>query len=342
MLRRLVKYIVLSLLIAFQGSAFALELQQEPEVVRYLQALETRYHFDGDYLRDLFSQVTFNPKILEKMEPPPAKPSKVVQADSSGSYYPSWYYYRKMFTNPERIQAGVVFWKKYHTALRKAEKEYGVPAEVIAGIIGVETSYGTDKGNYSAINTLTTLAFKYPRRASYFRDELTAYLILCREQGWDPLMVKGSWAGALGLPQFMPSSYREYAVSAHKNGSRDLFYDYENVIASVGNYLNKKGWKAHQPVAISAKTTTEGAKHLANKAKLQYTVKELKKQGLLAEGHVNKKLSAGVLMLKNIHSIDPWITFENFAVIKRYNSNNHYAMAVYELGNIIKQKARKS
>ena len=301
---------------------FALDLAKEPEIQAYINELVEKDNFDAGYLKQLFSKAEINQEVLKQMTTAATAPMP-------------WTDFRKIFITPKRVAQGKEFWKKNRMALASAQSQYGVPAEVIAGIIGVETGYGINKGKFSTMDALTTLGFKYPSRAKYFKSELTSFLILCREQHWDPLTIKGSYAGALGLPQFMPSSYRSYAVDYHRDGIKDLFFDEENVIASIGNYLQQKGWKVGQPVAIAAKKTSEKADKLVG-SKPHYTLKQLAKNGIEPVAKTRGQPPVGVLNLQGNSGEEFWITFTNFAVIKRYNSSNYYALVVYELGNLVK------
>lgn len=322
--------LIISLLLFFTTAAsFALDLRHEPQVRAYIAAVSKKYDFDENQLTAWFRQVQFVPEVIAKMTVPP------------GRVIP-WYAYRNLFITDERISEGVAFWRKNAKALAAAEREYGVPASVIVGIIGVETSYGGNKGHFSAFDTLSTLAFRYPPRSKFFLNELTQFLLLTREQGWNPFSIKGSYAGALGLAQFMPSSYRTYAVSADSNGFSDLFHNNRDAIFSIANYMQKKGWRAGEPVALPAKVVNQNFRSLSDPdGRLRFSVGELANYGLVPEKHVSSQARAGVLFLEGDDAWEHWITFANFQVIKRYNASNRYALVVYELGSIIKQKAKK-
>lgn len=303
---------------------FALDLNKEPQLQSYIDYLSNNYQFEPGYLQKVFGQANFNQTVIDKME--------------QSTHPMPWYQYRAIFIKPERIQAGADFWRKNKVALATAQSQYGVPAEMIIGIIGVETAYGENKGSISTLDALTTLAFHYPRRAAFFKNELTEYLLLCREQHWDPTTIKGSYAGALGLPQFMPSSYRLYAVDYHRDGVKDLFNGNEDVVVSIANYFQKKGWKPNQPVVVAAEKTSSKADGLAAKkqGKTLYNLKTLAKNGLVPVTKVSNKFPAGVLFLTDKDGIEHWITFTNFSVIKKYNGSNYYALSAYELGNLVK------
>ncbi len=304
--------------------ANALDLNKNPDVRKYIAALSKQYHFDQAQLTAWFNQVEFDPTIIASMnKPTEAKP---------------WYVYRDIFVTPVHIQKGADYWRQHEKVLTDAENRYGVPAEIIVAIIGVESGYGTDagKGTIPVMNSLATLAFNYPRRGSYFKGELTQFLLLSREQHWDPLSIKGSYAGAMGLPQFMPSSYRQYAVDADGVGKKDLLSNDDDAIASIANYLQKFGWQRNSPVAVQAKVTNNKADQLKNQnGQLHFTLQQLNSYGLVPTANLPNSLRAGVLYLDDKDSQEHWLTFNNFSVIKKYNNNNKYAMAVYLLGEAI-------
>lgn len=320
--------VILCGLVVHMSVALALNVNKDPQVQEYIHYLNSQYGFNTAYLEQLFNKVTYNPTVLQRME-------------QAGQPMP-WFQYRAIFIKPERVQQGAEFWRENRVALARAQSQYGVPAAIIAGILGEETSYGSYKGSFSTLDALSTLAFRYPRRAGYFRNELTHFLLLCREQQWNPLTIKGSYAGALGLPQFMPSSYRTYAVDYHNDGVKDLFNNNEDVIVSIANYLQKKGWKANQPIASPARVTNSKVYMLADQqGKPKYTVKQLRHYGMEPVQRVSAATPAGVLFLKDKDSDEAWLTFNNFSVIKRYNTSNYYAMVAYQLGNLVQAAATK-
>jgi len=199
-----------------------------PDIKPFIDEMVEKHHFNQAELTQLFAQVQHKPQIIAAITTPATKKP--------------WFEYRAAFMNPHRIEGGLRFWHRYHSTLRRAEKVYGVPAEIIVAVIGVETLYSKQMGNFRVLDALTTLAFDYPRRADFFRRELEAYLLLSREQEWNPLSIKGSYAGAMGIPQFMPSSYREYAVDFNRNDKIALHSEPQDAIGSVGHYLKHYGW----------------------------------------------------------------------------------------------------
>lgn len=283
-----------------------------------------------------------NMKQLLKISPDP----KVIQAISKPFEEVSWSQYREKFVNDERAKAGVVFWKNNAAALKKAEEQFGVPAEIIVAIIGVETYYGRNTGNFLVIQSLATLAFDYPPRAQFFKSELEQYLILLNEEKLDGRTLKGSYAGAIGLPQFMPSSWRRYAVDFSGKGYRNLVNDVSDAIGSVGNYLNKHGWEKNEPVALLAQVYGSEYQRLANtnmKDPLprltladfsRFNIQPKDKKGLQS----NKNAKAAFIMF-NDKTSNPeyWLTMQNFYVITRYNHSVNYAMAVYQLAQRIRE-----
>lgn len=306
------------------SNANAIDLRFHPNIRAYILKTSKQYNFSRAQLTLWFNQARFN-------KAPVSKVSKPAEANA-------WYSYRDYFVTQEHINKGVRFWQENAKTLAAAERRYGVPASVVVAIIGVETDYGKNKGKYSVMNTLTTLAFHQHRRSAFFQSELTQYLLLCREQGWDPSAIKGSYAGAIGFPQFMPSSYRRFAVDYNQDGKIDLLHNNADAIASVSNYLNHFGWKTHQPVAVRARIT--------NAAKYQrFAQKEFNKKlplqklthhGISASQKLSPRLDASVVNLKDRDGIQYWLTFNNFNVIKRYNSSTNYAMAVDMLSNKIR------
>ncbi len=322
----LIKLMIL-MLVFISSISQALNLRNEPQVRSYIKTVSDKYGFNEAQLTEWFKEVQYDPEVVAKMMQPP------------GHVIP-WYDYRDLFITKERIREGVAYFRKNAHALAAAERKYGVPATVIVGIIGVETSYGGNKGNFSAFDTLATLAFRYPARSKFFTNELTQFLLLSREQKWDPFSIKGSYAGALGLPQFMPSSYRTYAVAEGESEFSDLFFNNRDAIASVANYLQKKGWREGEPVALRAKIVNANFRTLSNQdGRLRFTVRELANYGLAPVEKVPSDMRAGVLFLEDPDAFEHWITFANFQVIKRYNASNRYALVVYELGSMVKKEA---
>lgn len=291
-----------------------------PEVKTFIDTMVKKNHFNKKELTTLFSQVQVRPQVMGHIN----KPLEVKP----------WYTYQMLFVSEWRIEHGVKFWNKYADVLRRAEETYGVPAAIIVATIGVETKYGQRTGEYRVIDSLSNIGFSQSSRAGYFRKELEQFLLLCREQHLNPLKVMGSYAGAIGQPQFMPSSYRYYAVNFSKSGKIDLMNNQEDVIGSIANYYSKSGWKLHAPVAEQALAIGDRYDYLMRKNLLdkQLTIGELSRYGVVPKQRVvDDNLKVKVIELESRYKKEYWLTFSNFGVIKRYNPSDLYAMAVYQL-----------
>ncbi len=260
----------------------------------------------------------------------------------------TWGKYRKIFMTDSRISKGVKFWNENADLLNRAEKEFGVPAEFLVAIIGVETYYGKRAGNYLVLDALTTLGFDYPienttrerrdARETFFRKELKEFLLMTREEKVDPRVLKGSYAGAMGMPQFIPSSFRHYAVDFDGNGVRDFWNGSADSIGSVANYFKKHGWKKGQPVASRASVEALSRKLGSKKMKPHTTVAEYKKEGVKPIDHFSDSTPATLLKLTGTQGDEYWMTLNNFYVITRYNHSPLYAMAVYQLSQAVSVK----
>lgn len=294
---------------------------QRPDVQQFIEYMVVKHQFNESKLDNLFSQVYTNQQVLNLMSKPAEKKP--------------WYIYRKIFITDRRVAEGVQFWRQNARALRNAERIYGVPASIIVAIIGIETNYGDNRGNIRTLDALSTLAFDYPSRAQFFRGELEQFLLLTRELSRDPTTLYGSYAGAMGYPQFMPSSYRKYAIDFNKSKRHaDLLNDPMDAIASVANYLKQKGWRAHQPIAERAKVVGGAYERLERKS---YTIKQLANYGVYPTVKHPANTRAGFLMLDGADAPEYWLVFRNFYVIKAYNSSSLYAMSVYQLSKLLEK-----
>lgn len=296
---------------------------QSPDIQNYIDFLVTKHDFDRQKMENLFCTVTMSEEVYTKtLTPLEAKP---------------WYIYKEKFLTADRIQKGVAYWNKHEALLAETEKKYNVPASVIVAIIGVETKYGENKGTYPVFNTLVSLSFNHGRREAFFRSELTEYLLLTRENNLMPLQLKGSYAGAVGLPQFMPSSYRHYAVDFHNKGFSDLFENDGDAIASVGNYLHKMGWQYGTPVAIAASVQGNCEPLIAHK-KYKPTLSEsdLATYGISPMENLQSN-KACLIRLEVENGNEYWLGLQNFYAISRYNNSELYVMAV----NLLAQKLRE-
>ncbi|MEM1403666.1 MAG: lytic murein transglycosylase B [Pseudomonadota bacterium] len=247
-----------------------------------------------------------------------------------------WFEYRNIFLTDRRETEGVEFFQEHRDTLSRAQAETGVPAEVIVAIIGVETYYGRIAGSYDVIDALSTLAFDYPRRSPFFTSELKNFLLLTREQGLDPLALKGSYAGAMGYGQFMPSSYRSYAVDFDEDGVADIWRNPVDAIGSVANYLARHGWKASEPVvsaaAISGETPDDA---FDGGLKPKLTVGELVQLGVTPEQEIDLQAPATLMRFELADGYEYWMGLHNLYVITRYNHSAMYAMSVYQLSRRI-------
>lgn len=322
------KKIYCLLLLIMQASCFGnslakdIVLWQEPAVKHYINEVATNYQFNANQLTELFKKTHYNPQVIELMNKPfEAKP---------------WSTYAEHFITNKRIMKGKEFWQRNARALAQVSAEYGVPSEIIVAIIGMESNYGEHRGKYRVIDALSTLAFHYPKRAKFFRQELTNFLLLTRKEQLDPLNVYGSYAGAIGEGQFMPSSYRNYAIDFQHDGKADLATNTEDVIASVANYLKRNGWQAGQLIATRAVIHGDKYKSLLHNSKVKLTLKQLASQGITPATPIeDAKLHAIFLPLKSEGHNEYWLGFNNFSVIMRYNTSPLYAMSVHLLAQKI-------
>jgi len=250
-----------------------------------------------------------------------------------------WFEYRPIFLTERRIQEGTDFWLAHRRELDQASVRSGVAPEYIAAIVGVETYYGRMTGSYRVLDALSTLAFDYPARAPFFRDELEQFILLSRDLGLDPLTVKGSYAGAMGAPQFMPSNYRRYAVDANADGHVDLWNNWSDVCASVGNYLKEHGWNAGEPVLSEAAVDSEKSADLdGHKLALDDTVESLQTKGVTFDSALPADAKVLLIAADESDGVHWRVGYNNFYVITRYNHSALYAMAVYELATAVKQR----
>lgn len=322
-------YVFLTIiLLALSSLSFADKaLTQRPDVQRFINTMVAKHGFKKQALVAVFNDATLQPQIIDSMNAPFEKKD--------------WDTYRQLFLTEQRLQAGLDFWQANRKALAEAEKRYHVPASIIVSILGVETLYGKHQGNYRVIDALSTLAFNYPKRSDFFTKELEEYLLLCRENQINPTQYLGSYAGAIGKPQFMPSSYRYYAADLKPNTRIDLVNDDEAVIASVANYFHKHGWQLNQGVAQPAKIAAPGAlKHINTQYKTaNYSPIKLAQSGVRPlTASINQPTKAGVIELTTPNGPEYWLAYPNFYVITRYNSSPQYALVVYLFAQHLQQQ----
>ncbi|GAA6137181.1 hypothetical protein NBRC116583_09280 [Arenicella sp. 4NH20-0111] len=277
----------LVLLIGFSvASVHAIELSDHPKVQEVADRLVADGHYTSSELEELFRHATVQKNVLDAMTNP-------------AEYKFTWGKYRKLFLKSDRIQRGVEFWKANKETLTRAEKDYGVPASVIVAIIGVESKFGKFKGKYKVLDSLVTLVTGFPRRSKFFASELEHFLILCKENGLDAKQILGSYAGAVGYPQFISSSYRNYAIDFNDDGSTDLINQVDDAIGSIANYFIENGWKPGEPVTSVPVTavTNEVASLVSRKRKVQYTAADLRSKGAIIDTDIPEAEKMGVLML---------------------------------------------
>lgn len=309
-----------------------------PNVDNFVTHMATTYNFDYNDLSNLLSQAQYQAKVIAAIQKPAEKLP--------------WHKYEKIFISEKRIHEGVEFWQHHKSLLQRASKEYGVPEEIIVSLIGVETFYGKNKGNFPVLDTLATLAFHYEPRAKFFKAELEQFLLYAREENADPRSFYGSYAGAMGYPQFISSSIRNYAVDFMKTGRRDLHNNPGDAIGSVANYLNKHGWQEKQPITaiVNIKHNPSNSQHqdkiasIVDQLKPSLTINQLHDLGISTNIKNNKNDNFLASLLKfelentnaQKNNIQYRLGFNNFYVITRYNISQNYALAVYLLSEKIR------
>ena len=299
--------------------------QLAPEIETFIQEMVQKHQFSDVSLRRLFA----------KVEPVPA----VISAISAPMTALPWHEFRRRYVDNARINGGVVFWREHAATLARARREFGVPEEIIVATIGVETTYGRHTGRSGVLEALTMLAFHYPPRAQLFRSELVQYLLLAREARIDATSMKGSYAGAIGIPQFLPSSYRRYAVDFDGDGKRDLVKSTADAIGSVANYYRSHGWRAGEMIAVPAEVDPEGATALLELGvKPQLKVGELKRRGVSPTAPVEEGPEAALITAESENGPSYWLGLNNFYVITRYNRSINYALVVDELARELRAR----
>ncbi len=321
---RLLVFITSILFLSMAAYAADTPFIDRPEVKAFIHEMVKKNHFNENELTILFKHVKVRSSVMKSVRAPLEQRP--------------WHTYQRLFVTEWRIRKGVEFWDKHHEALTQAEKKYGVPASIIVATIGVESKYGLHTGEYPVIDALTNIGFSGSPRAAFFKYELEQFLLLTREQHLDPLKVMGSYAGAIGQPQFMPSSYRRYAVSYSGNSQIDLSHNERDIIFSIANYYNSKGWKTNESVVIPASIVNNKFDIYLNKNNDVKDVKIVPKSTFSHyENNYKKEMHKPykVIELKSYWGNEYWYGFHNFDVIKRYNSSDLYAMAVFQLSRYI-------
>lgn len=321
------------LLAGLTGLAFAANntpsFADQAAVVDFARELEQRQGFNADELLAQFAQVSPNSKVLQLIKPPSSPQQR------------SWERYRPRFLNDRRIDGGVRFWQENQAKLARARALYGVPEEIIVAIIGVETEYGRNTGGFRVLEALATLAFNYPPRAEFFRTELEQFLLLARENNLDPLAVKGSFAGAIGIPQFMPGSQRRYAVDFDGDQRVDLGNSVDDAIGSVGRFLEQHGWQTGQPITVPARINGEPERGLIEAGiRPSLKVAELRDKNVFSDADPLASVAL-VDLVSPGQATEYWLGYENFYVITRYNRSSFYAMSVFQLGEEIRKRMQR-
>lgn len=318
--------LVLALIVQGAAAGESTRLDDLPETRAFIDEMVSRHGFNGPELSRQFEQITSNSRVLQLIKP------------ASSPTQRSWERYRPRFLNEQRINGGVRFWQENKASLIRARALYGIPEEVIVAIIGVETLYGANTGGFRVFEALATLAFQYPRRAEFFRTELEQLLLLCRENKLDPLSVKGSFAGAIGIPQFMPGSQRRFAVDFDGDQRVDLSNSVDDAIGSVARFLEQHGWAEGQPIAVPARTATTPSSDLIEAGIYpNLDITALETQGIHGAPASQSK-AALIDLVSPGKATEYWLGFNNFYVLTRYNRSSFYAMSVFQLASEIRQR----
>ena len=303
------------------------DFANNPNAQQFIDKMVNKHGFDRQQLQEILSQAKRLDSVLRLMDNQAPTTSVKPPSGPNGA----WLRYRKKFITPDNVQNGVVFWNQYEDALNRAWQVYGVPPEIIVGIIGVETRWGRVMGKTRILDALATLSFNYSRRAEYFSGELETFLLMARDEQDDPLNLKGSFAGAMGYGQFMPSSYKQYAVDFSGDGHINL-WDPVDAIGSVANYFKAHGWVKGDQVAVMANGQAPG---LPNGFKTRYSISQLAAAGLTPQQPLGNHQQASLLRLDVGTGYQYWYGLPNFYTITRYNHSTHYAMAVWQLGQAV-------
>ena len=306
----------------------------DPEVQAFIVEMHEQHGFDVARLTRQFAGIRSNATILRAI-----RPAAVPEQQRS------WQRYRERFVNDRRISNGLRFWQENGAELARAEAIYGVPPEIIAAIIGVETEYGRNMGKFGVLEALTTLAFDYPPRAAFFRGELEQFLLMARENGINPLEIRGSYAGAIGIPQFMPSSQRRYAVDFDGDDRIDLRRSTIDAIGSVARFLNIHGWQTGAPIAVPAIVAGDPAALVAAGLKPGLPLPEMAKYGVTVIGDTGQFGEQAVALIDLVtpdQATEYWVGFDNFYVITRYNRSSFYAMSVFQLAEALRAAQEKT
>jgi membrane-bound lytic murein transglycosylase B len=310
--------LIVSTIFSFETKADEfISYQDRPEVIDFIEMMHNKHGSDKQELKELFSSVNFQERVV-----------RIMNRQPEGTM--TWSSYKNMMVTDERVDSGKQFIGVYKEDLKRAEDIYGVPASIIASIIGIETRYGKIMGNIRVLDSLSTLSFDYPRRAKFFKVQLEEFLLLAEEENWDPSNIKGSIAGAMGFGQFMPDSYRNYAVDFDFDGKRDILNNPVDAIGSVANFLSKKGkWEPNTKIVLKATHSGERPK-LKSSFNPYMKVSDLKTFGITPVEKLQNQLRVIPIELEIEKGYEYWIGLKNYQAISRYNRSKLYIMAVYE------------
>ncbi len=309
----------------FTATAPALDTGRA-DVRAFVTQLSREHGFEQGYVESLLADGQSQQKILDAMRRPAEKTK-------------AWHEYRAIFITDQRISEGREFLDREAERLNRVSAATGVPAEIIAAIVGVETYYGRITGNYRVLDALATLAFDYPPRSKFFRSELEQFFLLARDEKLALDAVTGSYAGAMGPPQFIPSSYRAYAVDGDGDGRRDLLENWDDILASVANYFVAHGWQADSPVAVQGALTGQPPPATDNGLKLDRDLAGLAAAGLRVPLDLPGDTAAALFKFEGVSEAEYWVGLKNFYVITRYNRSPMYALAVFQLSEALKATA---
>ncbi|TNF33108.1 MAG: lytic murein transglycosylase B, partial [Gammaproteobacteria bacterium] len=313
--------ITTAIILSLTGVVAQASYVQRQDVQTFINDMVKKHGFDQElltyWMKDIKQQTTALEAIARPAERKP------------------WKEYQPIFLTSKRIKQGVEFWKQHQDTLAKAEKQFGVPAEIIVAIIGVETFYGQRSGSYPVLDALATLGFDYPPRSDFFLRELEQYLLMSREENIDPRALKGSYAGAMGMPQFISSSFRNYAIDFDGDGKRDLWNSTADAIGSVANYFNRHGWRRGDPIITPAKVANVSEDVGDKQMKPYKPVAEFKRMGVKPEAGFSDAEQATLLKLDGADGFEYWMGLNNFYVITRYNHSPLYALAVFQLSQAV-------
>ena len=325
--------VVLGFLVAPAVSALEIttgDYQGRADVAAFVERMAAESSYEEAELVELFGAVEKQAHLFEQLDRPAEKELE-------------WYQYRRIFIKDKRIDRGVEFWRKHRQLLEEVSEKTGVPAEIVVAIIGVETFYGVYRGKDPVFDSLVTLAFDYPRRAKFFTAELEQFLLLAREQGFEARALRGSYAGAMGMPQFISSSYRSYAVDFDGDGQINLFDSIPDITGSVANYFVRHGWQRGGRVARPLVAIEDNSiEQLEVGVKPIHRWQDLKPNGLVSDFDIDDQATVALIRLMQSSHPEYWAGFKNFYVITRYNHSELYAMAVYQLAKLIRNKYKKT